>query len=212
LLSKFLIIGLVRTLTGVHVRWVGVEPALTQRIYFANHTSNLDAVVLWAALPPPIRERTRPVAAQDYWTRGIVRPYLARRVFHAVLIERKNVTVKNNPLTPMLAALESGSSLIIFPEGGRMAGGEPAAFKSGIHHLAMKRPDVELVPAWIDNVNRVLPKGEFLPVPLLGSVTLGAPLKLAAGETKEAFLSRARAALCELGGFGENGSGTANEH
>jgi len=200
MLSKFLIIGLVRVLTGVRARWVGAAPEKRQRIYFANHTSNLDAVVIWASLPSELRAITRPVAAHDYWTKGLTRPYLAKHVFNAVLIERKNVTVKNNPLTPMLAALDAGSSLIIFPEGGRMAGGEPAAFKSGIHHLAAKRPDVELVPVWIDNVNRVLPKGEFLPVPMLGSVTIGAPMKLAEGETKDGFLMRARAAMCTLGG------------
>lgn len=195
------IIGLVRFLTGVRARWRDCEPTTAQRIYFANHTSNLDAVVVWASLPATIRVRTRPVAAHDYWTKGLVRPYLAKHVFNAVLIERKNVTVKNNPLTPMLAALDEGFSLIIFPEGGRMAGGEPTAFKSGIAHLAGKRPDVELVPTWIDNVNRVLPKGEILPVPMLGSVTIGAPLKLAEGESKETFLTRARSALCVLGGF-----------
>jgi 1-acyl-sn-glycerol-3-phosphate acyltransferase len=197
---KYLIIAVVRLLTGVRARWTGTEPSAVQRIYFANHTSNLDAVVIWASLPSTLRAKTRPVAAHDYWTKGAVRPYLAKHVFNAVLIERKNVTVKNNPLTPMIAAIEEGSSLIIFPEGGRMPGGELAAFKSGIYHLASKCPQVELVPTWIDNVNRVLPKGEVLPVPMLGSVTMGAPLKLEEGENKDAFLQRARTALGALGG------------
>lgn len=201
MIAKPLTILLVRLLTGVRAHWRGIEPEAKQRVYFANHTSNLDAVVIWAALPEALRKVTRPVAAHDYWSQGLVRPYLAKRVFNAVLIERKNVTVKNNPLTPMLAALDAGSSLIIFPEGGRMPGGEPAPFKSGIHHLAAKRPDVEFVPVWIDNVNRVLPKGEILPVPMLGSVTVGTPMRMADGEAKEAFLQRAHAALCQLGGF-----------
>ena len=195
---RVLIIALVRLLTGVRARWQGVEPSLQQRIYFANHSSNLDAVVIWAALPPALRARTRPVAAQDYWLQTAVRRYLAQKVFNAVLIERKNVTVKSNPLRPMLAALEEGSSLIIFPAGGRADGESLAPFKSGIYHLTSHRPDVELLPAWIDNVNRVLPKGEVLPVPMLGSVTIGAPVRLQDGETKEAFLERARAALAAL--------------
>jgi len=199
-ISKYLIVGLVRLLTGVRARWIGAEPELKQRIYFANHTSNLDAVVIWAALPDVIRCCTRPVAAHDYWTKGLVRPWLAKRVFNVVLIERKNVTVKNNPLVPMLAALNEGSSLIIFPEGGRTSGGGPGPFKNGIAHLALKRPDVEFLPVWIDNVNRVLPKGEILPVPMLGSVTIGAPLRWTEGEAKETFIERARTALCSLGG------------
>ncbi len=194
-----MIIFFVRLLTGVRARWIGCAPAANQRIYFANHTSNLDAVVIWAALPKATRTLTRPVAAHDYWSKGF-RRYLADHVFHAVLIERKNVTVKNNPLTPMLAALDAGSSLIIFPEGGRMSGTGLGPFKSGLHHLAEKRPHVELVPTWIDNINRVLPKGEVLPVPMLGSVTLGAPLNLQPDETREQFLARAHLALAQLGG------------
>jgi len=194
-MTRVLIIGMLRLLTGVRARWMDGGPTNAQRVYFANHTSNLDALVVWAALPAPVREHTRPVAAQDYWQAGLVRPYLARRVFNAVLIERKNVTVKTNPLAPMLAALGAGASLIIFPEGGRMAGGEVGEFKGGIYHLASHRPGLELVPVWIENMNRVLPKGEFLPVPILGGVTVGAPLRLADGEARPAFLARARAAL-----------------
>jgi 1-acyl-sn-glycerol-3-phosphate acyltransferase len=190
---KPLLIGLVRLLTGVRARWQGCEPALLQRIYFANHTSNLDAVVVWASLPPAIRRRTRPVAAQDYWTRSALRRYIAERVLSVVLIERRKVTVKSNPLTPMLAALDAGSSLIIFPEGE-----EVGAFKGGIYHLACHRPDVQLIPTWIDNINRVLPKGEVLPIPMLGSVTIGAPIRIAEAESKDAFLQRARTAVLAL--------------
>jgi 1-acyl-sn-glycerol-3-phosphate acyltransferase len=88
--------------------------------------------------------------------------------------------------------------LIIFPEGGRMEGDQPAQFKGGLYHLASHRSDVELVPVWIDNVNRVLPKGEFLPVPMLGSVTMGTPVSFDREEPKEVFLERARQALSSL--------------
>ncbi|HVU18660.1 MAG TPA: lysophospholipid acyltransferase family protein [Candidatus Didemnitutus sp.] len=198
MIARALVIGSIRILTGVRVGWRGTEPVTGQCVYFANHTSNLDGAMLWAALPKSVRNRTRPVAAHDYWTRNGVRRYLAKRVFDAVLIERKNVTVSTNPLTPMLAALDTGSSLIVFPEGGRMEGSEPGAFKGGIHHLAVHRAGLAFVPAWIDNVNRVLPKGEILPVPMLGSVTLGAPIHLEVGETREKFLGRARSALLAL--------------
>jgi 1-acyl-sn-glycerol-3-phosphate acyltransferase len=197
-MTRSLLIALVRVLTGVRARWVGCDPSLAQRIYFANHTSNLDAVALWASLPVPIRERTRPVAAHDYWTASAVRRYIANRVLRVVLIERRNVTVKTNPLLPMVAALDEGSSLIIFPEGGRMGGDDVGAFKGGIYHLASHRPKIPLIPVWIDNINRVLPKGEFLPIPMLGSVTIGMPLTLAADEPKDAFLERARSAVLAL--------------
>lgn len=188
----------VRLLTGARAHWRGCVPEVRQRIYFANHSSNLDALVLWAVLPPAVRQLTRPVAARDYWTAGPIRQYLAARVFHAVLIERRKPTVSDNPLTQMIEALGTTHSLILFPEGGRFTGPDPQPFKGGLHHLARQRPDVELIPAYLENLNRILPKGELLPVPMLGGVTFGAPLAWIEGETKEAFLSRARQAVMSL--------------
>lgn len=193
-----LLVGLVRLLCGAYPRWRGCAPDPRPRIYFANHTSNLDALVLWSALPSTVRKLTRPVAAQDYWTQGPVRRYLANRVFHAILIERKKVTVRDNPLKAILDGMADDSSIIIFPEGGRFPNPEPAPFKAGLYHLANKRPDNELIPVLIDNLNRVLPKGEVLPVPLLCSITFGAPIQLEPGEPKQDFLSRARQAVCDL--------------
>ena len=187
-----------RALCGARARWQGCEPAGRQRIYFANHTSHLDAVVLWATLPLIFRARTRPVAARDYWTASRIRLWLAEKVFHALLIERRKVTTHENPLRDMLAALDAGDSLILFPEGTRSSELEPQTFKSGLFHLVKQRPQVEFVPVYLENLNRILPKGEMLPVPLLGSVTIGAPVRLEQGETKESFLERARLAVWNL--------------
>lgn len=197
-MTAILITGLVRFITGANIRWIGCEPVRQHRIYFANHTSHFDGVVMWAALPPAIRKETRPVAAADYWMANPVRRYLARNIFHCVLIDRHNVSVRNNPLVPILEALDAGASLILFPEGGRKEGGDAGAFKSGLYHLCRKRPDIECVPVYIDNMNRILPRGEVLPVPLLSRITFGVPLRLAEKEPKLAFLERARKAVNEL--------------
>lgn len=197
-MTKTLLVVLSKLISGANVRWVGCAPDVRQRIYFANHTSNLDALVIWASLPPPMRELTRPVAARDYWIKDPLRRHLANKVLHAVLIERKKPTVHDNPLADMLAALGDRHSLIIFPEGGRQTGVEMIPFKAGLFHLAKDRPDVEFVPVLIDNLNRILPKGEFLPVPLLSSVSFGAPIKLEADEEKIRFLERAQAAVKAL--------------
>lgn len=197
-MTSRLLVFLVRLLCGASPRWAGCEPDTRPRIYFANHTSNLDALVLWAALPPGVRALTRPVAARDYWEKGPVRRYLAGRVFRAILIERKKVTASDNPLDAILEGMGGDHSAILFPEGGRHPGTEPAPFKPGLFHLARKRPEIDLVPVLIDNLNRVLPKGEVLPVPLLCGVTFGAPIRLAEGESKPGFLERARQAICDL--------------
>ena len=154
-----------------------------------------DFVTIWAALPGEMRARARPVAGRDYWEKSSLRRRIACGFFNAVLIERQHVTVATNPLAPMVAALEAGDSLIVFPEGTRSADGAVHPFKSGLYHVARARPGVALVPAYLQNLSRILPKGESLPVPLLGSLTIGTPIQLATDETKTAFLDRARAAV-----------------
>lgn len=197
MIARF-IAGLVRLFTGATAHWKGGAPGPGLRIYFANHTSNLDFVLLWVCLPPALRARTRPVAAHDYWTGGPLRRWLAGNVFRAVLIERRRVTRENNPLAPMVRTLREGDSLIIFPEGGRNPSGEIGEFKGGLHHLAREAPEAELVPVFIENLNRVLPKGEFLPVPMLCAVYFGEPLRPAQDESKADFLARAREAVLAL--------------
>lgn len=187
--------GLARLLTGA-VRWVASSstPA-RQRIYFANHTSHLDALVMWTALPPALRRVTRPVAARDYWDADSVRRYLARRLFRAVLIDRVRGHRQSDPIGDMLDALGAGYSLILFPEGTRGPGNAIAPFQCGLYHLARARPDVELLPVHLANLSRVLPKGSIVPTPLLTRVTYGAPLRVEPDEAPDTFLERARRAV-----------------
>jgi 1-acyl-sn-glycerol-3-phosphate acyltransferase len=192
------VVGIARVLAGGNVRRVGFTPDERQRIYFANHASHLDFVLIWAALPPPLRAMTRPVAAKDYWDRPGLRRYLGVNVFNAVLIERSPTSESRNPVDILLEGLGDRHSLIIFPEGTRGDGAAIAPFKSGLYRLGIARPDVELIPTYINNVNRVLPKGEFVPVPILASVSFGEPMHVAENEEKSAFLDRARNAILEL--------------
>jgi 1-acyl-sn-glycerol-3-phosphate acyltransferase len=186
-----------RLVTGTQGHWMGCPPTAEQRIYFANHQSHLDWVLIWAALPKDLRSMTRPIAARDYWTSSPFKHWITREVFNAVYVARQR-TDDQDPLEPLADALRQGDSLVIFPEGTRSNKGEPQAFKSGLFHLAEQFPDVQLIPAWIDNVQRVMPKGEVVPVPILCSVTFGAPMRLEPGEEKRSFLDRARAAVVAL--------------
>lgn len=190
-----------RFVTAPRALWQGIEPTYAQRVYFANHSSNGDFVLIWTVLPAALRARTRPVAALDYWLKSPLRAFIGREVFNAVLIDRRPEERTEDPVAQMAAALDEGASLILFPEGGRNSGEAPLLpFKSGLYHLARARPNVDLVPVWINNLNHVMPKGKVVPVPLICTLTFGAALRLDPNEGKEAFLSRASAALLALSG------------
>lgn len=186
-----------KLLSGASARWVDSQPDTCQRVYFANHTSHLDALVIWASLPYNVRSLTRPVAAKDYWTRGAIRRYLAG-VFNALLIDRKDIKVHQSPVDLMLREMGDRYSLIVFPEGHRRTEPGLGDFKSGLYYLCKKRPDLEAIPVYLDNLNRILPRGEVLPVPLLSCITFGPPLWIEDGEPKSKFLDRARNAILQL--------------
>ncbi|MBQ0530270.1 lysophospholipid acyltransferase family protein [Providencia rettgeri] len=195
-----LLSGTCRLLTGVRTRWVGCQPSMASRIYYANHSSHLDGLVIWSGLPPLMRHFVHPVAAKDYWVKTPFRRYLVNKVFRTVLVDRKgDKPAQNNTLAPLESVLESKHSLIFFPEGTRGDGETLSQFKSGLYHLAKKYPDVEVVPVYLENLNRVLPKGSKLVVPVICSAIVGKPLEpIMENENKIDFLQRAKEALEEL--------------
>ncbi|WP_313351469.1 lysophospholipid acyltransferase family protein [Paracoccus sp. (in: a-proteobacteria)] len=174
-------------------------PAAAPRILVANHVSHADFVALWSALPKPHRLRTRPVAGADYWERSALRRWIAHQVFRAVLIDRDPASRRSDPIETVAEVLRGGEDVIFFPEGTRnLTDARLLPLKSGIYHLSRAVPEAEIVPAWILNLDRILPKGAFLPVPLNCAVRFGAPLHPGPQESRDDFLQRLTQAMLTL--------------
>ncbi len=198
-ISRATIVGLARLISGVRVEWHDdLSPEPVPRIFFANHGSHLDFIVVWSALPTAIRKRTRVIAAGDYWGKSRLRRYLATTVFNAVLVDRTKFGRDSNPVEAFAEVLAQGDSMIIFPEGTRSVDGSIADFKPGLFHIAKRHPDIPLVPIYLENLNRILPKGEFLPVPLISRCRFGGPHLRSPDESKPDFLARMRQELLQL--------------
>ena len=188
----------IRVLTGGIVRTFPSLSDKQQVVFYANHTSHLDFLLIWAALPTHLRAQLRPIASERYWKSSAIRRYVSTHIFNALLIDREMVNRANNPLSRMQSALDGGASLLLFPEGTRSRSGDISDFKSGIHHLAAQNPALCFVPVFLENLFRILPKGEILPLPLIANLYVGLPLTLAPEETRQAFLDRLKKELMNL--------------
>lgn len=193
-----ILVFLCKLLTGVQAHWQ-VKPENKVRIYYANHSSHLDSIVVWSCMPKALRSTIHPVAAKDYWLKNKLHRYFAERIFRSILISRKPNPEKNeNILIHLTEVLKNGESLLLFPEGTRNDNEDLslAEFKGGLYHLARQFPEAELIPVYLENLNRVLPKGSKLTVPIICYATFGPALAgLFKDETKEDFLNRAKHAL-----------------
>ncbi|AOA58111.1 lysophospholipid acyltransferase family protein [Acinetobacter larvae] len=191
-----------RFITGARSMWVGCQPEPKQRIYYANHNSHIDFILLWSSLPKAIRKETRPIAASDYWAKDRFRRFLIEDTFCGVTIQRQRQqnSELSDPLAPIKTVLSEGSSIIFFPEGTRNLEDDVdlLKFKSGLYHLHQQFPDIEIIPVWISNLKRVMPKGSFIPLPLLSTVIFGEPLTVTLDMDKQAFLDHAAAQLLKL--------------
>lgn len=155
-----------------------------QFIIVANHNSHLDTMTLLAAMPARIVHRVRPVAAADHFGKKRWQAWATRMFVNGLLIPRKRdpMNTKNDPINRMVAALDAGDSLILFPEGTR---GEPEVlqrFKKGIGLVLSQRPHVPYVPAYMKGLGSALPKGDGLILPHPGDLRIGKPTMVNSSE------------------------------
>ncbi|MGE3538024.1 MAG: lysophospholipid acyltransferase family protein [Candidatus Tectimicrobiota bacterium] len=163
---------------GLRVRGREHLPPTDPFILVANHSSHLDTLALLSLFPLARLRHVHPVAAADYFERNKAIALLTRTACNILPIARRNITADNDPIPRMVEALRAGQSLILFPEGTRGSGEDIGPFRSGIARVLEQVPRVPVVPAYLLNMGRSLPKGEYIPVPFFCEVRLGKPLQL----------------------------------
>jgi len=170
---------LLRLLFGVSVEGREHLAGLTSFILAANHNSHLDVPLLFSILPARRLALTRPVAARDYFERRRWFFRFVDALFRPVWIDRG--APAEEAVGAMLAALEAGESLVVFPEGTRGVPGRLGRFRSGVGRLAARRPDVPVVPVFLHGPERALPKESAVPLPLWNRVLIGPPQRFGGG-------------------------------
>lgn len=143
-------------------------------IVVANHNSHLDAGILMSLFPLRRLKHIHPVAAADYFGKNAFRRMLAMLLMNGIPIERK-AAPGEDPLEPIVKALDEGESLIFFPEGSRGEAGVLARFRPGIGKLVKAVPGLLVVPVFMSGPERIWPRGQMVPVPLNSSATVGKP-------------------------------------
>ncbi|HOJ78747.1 MAG TPA: lysophospholipid acyltransferase family protein [Bacillota bacterium] len=158
-------------------------PKVHPFIIVANHSSHLDTLSLLSIFSIKDLHRIQPVAAGDYFNRNRFVSFLTHKLFNILTIPRSAINKENHPVKLMKNALEQGNSLIIYPEGTRSLTEEIGRFRPGIAHLIKEIPGIKVIPVFLANMGRSLPKGEYLPIPFFCEIVIGEPLLLQADKT-----------------------------
>ena len=139
-LAAMATVGFARAVTGVRPNWLGCEPEPRLRVYYANHSSHGDFVLIWACCRDAARARRGPSRAPTTGTRAAAP--LRRRTRVPRRADRpRSERAANRSCHADGEALGRGVSLIVFPEGTRNTTEETLLpFKSGLYHLAKARP------------------------------------------------------------------------
>ncbi len=172
---------------GMQVENAEVLLGFSQAILVANHNSHIDTMGLMTLLDDRWLENLRPVAARDYFAQNRFRKWVYESLFNLLLVSRRKEDrlPGENPIDNMVEALDKKQSLLIYPEGTRGRPNKMEAFKIGVAKVIQARPEVPVIPVYIENSGMVLPGGSSIPLPFRFQIRFGSPRFLSKGTVKE---------------------------
>jgi len=166
------------------------------KIIIANHNSHLDTLFIMSLFPNKIIDKVKPVGAKDYFYSNKYISWISKNLLDIIPLDRK--VKEKDPLKSIYDSLDKGNIVIIFPEGSRGNPEELTSFKNGIHHIAKNKPDVEIIPIYMEGMGKSLPKNEALFVPFVGNVNIGKEIKFNKEEKREDFIKRLEKTMKKL--------------
>jgi 1-acyl-sn-glycerol-3-phosphate acyltransferase len=150
---------------------------IKQFILIANHNSHMDTMALMSAIPSRFIHRVHPIAARDFFGGSLFSRILMRYLVNATLIRRDREDPKRDPIDDMDKMLKKQRSLILYPEGSRGIPGRMSNFKRGLGYLVQRNPNINVIPVYLENIYKTLPKGKKLILPYNCSIKFGQPIK-----------------------------------
>ncbi len=164
-----------------------------QFILIANHNSHMDTMAIMSAIPSRYIHKVHPIAARDFFGGSLFKKILMRYLVNATLIQRDRDDPNNDPIDSMDKMLKKSRSLILFPEGSRGIPGVMAKFKKGLGYLIQRNPEINVIPVYLDNVYKTLPRGKNLILPYNCSIKFGDPIQFKSMEMDDILLSSEKA-------------------
>ena len=169
-------------LLGLNVRHWNRLAVGGPHLVAANHNSHLDALVLMSLVRLHDIPKVKLVAARDYFCRTKLRAWFSVNIIGVIPIDRHGES--DNPLAPVMTALDQGYTVVIFPEGTRGDPEKRQPLKYGVAKLVETRPGLTVTPVFMYGLGKALPRGESLLVPFMCDINVGERLAWNGGKAE----------------------------
>ncbi len=168
-------------------------------VVIANHSSHLDAPLIYGALPRRLSRNLAAATAGDYFFNNWYKALPTQLFFNSFPVQRQGQANRTGHRGLAARLVNDGVPILIFPEGTRSRTGAMANFTPGAAALSISR-NVPVLPIALVGAYAAMPYGANVPVPGRPHVhvVFGRPLRAAPGEIAHQFSERLRRYVVEM--------------